>query len=91
MTMASVVQFPQKISLVDIAGMLRQQADQIESGAYGDVKTGLFILECSEDGPIKIFSWGEGGGAVRDIGLLQIAVTSLCETALLNASEPVRR
>jgi hypothetical protein len=87
----NIVKFHQTVSLTDIAGMLRMQADQIESDAYGDVKTGLFLLECFVDGPMKIFSWGEGGGAVRDIGLLQIAVMSLCETALINGSDPVRK
>jgi hypothetical protein len=83
----NVVKFVHDVSLADIAGMLRVQADRIEDGSHGEVKTGLFLLECSEGGPLKIFSWGEHGGAVRDIGLLQFAITSLCETAIANSSE----
>lgn len=75
-------------SLVDVPAMLRNLATAIEQGEHGIVRVALCILEKENaEEPMSIFGWGDNSSAVRDIGLLQCAITSLVNTALANAED----
>lgn len=58
----------------DIAQQLRRMADDIESGALGQVETAMFILDAGGD--LATYAWGKIDG-MRCVGLLSLANTKL--------------
>ncbi len=52
----NVIELP-KSTLADSANVMRKIAEEIENGAYGEIKAGYFILE-NEEGEILTFGSG---------------------------------
>lgn len=58
--------------LTDIPGMLRQTADQIESGEYGKVDAAFLLLPV-DDGYPRVFGWGDVGGGNHPVIQCELA------------------
>lgn len=69
----------------DIVAMLREAADNIESGACGDIASMTAVAE-SPEGVISIFGWGQTDTA-RSIAVLHMGLAKLTIDHLA-ATEP---
>lgn len=58
-------------NLADIPAMLRNTADQIEAGAWGEIETAFLILPQSDGWP-KLFGWGDITGINEPIVQLEL-------------------
>jgi hypothetical protein len=58
-------------NLMDIGGMARRFADDLEAGHYGDVLRTVTIVEC--DGGIILLGWGENTSSYELMGLFEAA------------------
>lgn len=65
---------------LDIVRMLREMADNIESGDYAPVLSCTPVLEFA-DGDIAVFGWGETG-LLRSIGVLHLGIEKLSRMRL---------
>lgn len=59
-------------NLMDIGGMARRYADDIDRGEYGDVERAVVITQLS-DGSLNIMGWGENTNAYELMGLFEAA------------------
>ncbi len=66
----NIVEF--KPPLTDIPAMLRGMADDIESGAFGDVKTMYALVPKDGDYPL-LFGWGNVDGTNDPIIQIELA------------------
>jgi hypothetical protein len=58
-------------NLMDIAGMARRFADQIDAGEYGDVIRAVVVLETPE--ALTTIGWGENTTAYELMGIFEAA------------------
>ena len=58
-------------NLMDIAGMARRFADDLESGNYGDVLRSVLVVE--SDYGLTLLGWGENTSAYELMGLFEAA------------------
>lgn len=59
-------------SLADVAGQLRQLANAIEAGEYGEVPTLLAVMPRDGDYP-TLFGWGDVAGSNDPVVQLELA------------------
>lgn len=64
-----LVQFPERVAFVDVAQGLRNLADQIDAGEFGDAHNVAWVIDC--------------GGSDVQIGLLGKAASPGAEAHLL--------
>jgi len=75
----SVVETIYETNASDVAGMLRQSADSIESETEDDDRTRAMVgVQLTEGGVIAIYGWGALDRFVA-IGVLQSAITKLTD------------
>lgn len=58
-------------NLMDIAGMARKFADDIEAGRYGEPTRAIVILDCGN--AMHQFGWGESLSMYEALGILEAA------------------
>lgn len=58
-------------NLMDIAGMARRFADDIDADTYGEPNRAIVIVETEEG--LRILSWGENTTPYEMMGLLEAA------------------
>ena len=58
-------------NLKDVPRMLRNLADQIESGSKPALDMAVLVARQEHDGGVVVFGWGEVPNAVTACGLLQ--------------------
>lgn len=65
-----------RVSLADVPGRLRQLADEVERGDYGQVPAAVVVLELADDGATSAATFGFGASAdvVRSAGLLHLGL-----------------
>ena len=59
-------------NLMDIAGMARRFADDLDSGSHGEVFRTVVLIQ-REDNSLAIFGWGENTSAMELMGLFEAA------------------
>jgi hypothetical protein len=59
-------------NLMDIGGMARRFAEDMDAGEYGDVFRTVVIVQ-REDGALHILGWGENTCAYELMGLFEAA------------------
>jgi hypothetical protein len=64
----NVVQFPLPVPLTDVPGMLRQLADALEHGEYGELATCFCVMPVPGSVPL-IFGYGLEGGNLAYLNL----------------------
>lgn len=72
----NIVPFP-NASLHDIPAMLRNIADDIEAGEFGNVQSGVMMLET--DQTFHTFGWGDAEG-FKAIGMFHTAAVMMAES-----------
>ena len=58
-------------NLMDIAGMARKFADDVEAGRYGEVERVIVIADCGDG--MHQFGWGESVSMYEALGILEAA------------------
>lgn len=64
----------------DIPAMLREMADNIESGEYAPMRSATKVAEF-KDGAVEVFGWGDTG-LLRYIGQLHLGIERLTRMRL---------
>jgi hypothetical protein len=59
-------------NLMDIGGMARRFADDLDAGEYGDVLRTIVVAQ-RDDGALVILGWGENTSAYELMGLFEAA------------------
>jgi hypothetical protein len=59
-------------NLMDIGGMARRFADDLDAGEYGTVERTVVVVQ-HEDGSLVILGWGENSSAYELMGLFEAA------------------
>lgn len=72
----NIVEFP-KPSLHDIPQMLRNIADDIEAGEFGNALSGVMMLET--DQTFHTFGWGDAEG-FKAVGMFHAAAVMMAES-----------
>lgn len=68
-----IVDFPVRVSLVDIPGRLRQLADEMEAAGDDDMPLTFVFVEGYEDGEVKVGCFGDCPSKWELVGLLSLA------------------